>query len=171
MSIYRLVSPRITLPFPQLCQLNVLTLWTRLSTWCQSRRLYPLRSRLACFCCNRVTFDVLLLKCTGTDSLTGQVYLASFPQHNENVICPEMAHRACPLPEKLWTSRKLADASQLLTKPSTESGQDQGHGWHQQALLLCTDTHAVLWLSAAEQWGMEKADHLVHEALMLNVLW
>lgn len=159
------MSPHITLLFPQLCQLNILTQWTRLSTWCKSLQLYPLRSWLACFCCNSVTFDVLLLKCTG------QVYLASLTQHNANVICPEMAHRASPLPGKLCASRKLADASQLLPKPSAESGKGQGQGWHQRAELLSGNAHTAAWLSAAEQWGTKGAEHLVHEVFLLNVLW
>ena len=156
------MSPHITLLFPQLCQLNILTQWTRLSAWCKSLQLYPLRSRLVCFYCNNVTFDVLLLKCTGTDPLTGQVYLASLTQHNADVICPEMAHRACPLPGKLCASRKLADASQLLPKPSAELGKGQGQGWHQRAELLSGNTHEVARLLAVEQWGMEGAEHLVH---------
>lgn len=165
------MSPHITLLFPQLFQLNILTQWTRLPTWCKSPQLCPLRSWLACFCCNSVTFDVLLLKCTGTDPLTGQVYLASLTQHNANVICPEMAHRASPLPGKLCASRKLADASQLLPKPSAESGKGQGQGWHQRSELLSGNTHTVAWPSAAEQRGTKGAEHLVHEVLLLNVLW
>lgn len=170
MSIYIHMSPHKTWLLPQLCQLNILTQWTTLSTWCKSPQLYPLRSQLTCFCCNSVTFDVLLLKCTGRGPLTGQVYLASLTECNANVICPEMARRACPLPGKLCTSRKLAHASELVPEPSAESGNSQGQGWHQQAELLSSNTHAVTRLSAVEQWGMEGAEHLVCEVLLLNVL-
>ena len=86
-------------------------------------------------------------------------------QHNVNVICLEMARSACALPGKLCASRKLADASQLLPEPSAESGKGQGQVWHQWAELLSGSTHVMARLSAAEQWGMGGAEHLVHEVL------
>lgn len=117
-----------------------------------------------------MTFEVLLLKCTGTDPLTGQVCLASLVQHNMNVICLAMARRTGPLPGNLCTSRKLADVSQLLPEPSAESGKGQSQGWHQQAELLSGNIHPLPQFSTVQQWGVEGIDHLVHEVLLLNVL-
>lgn len=164
------MSPHITLLFPQLCWLNTLTQWTRLSTRCESLQLYPLRSWLACFYCNSVTFDVLLVKYTGTDPLTGQVTL----HHSRSTTRMWSArkwlvgHVPCQessaLPEN-WQMHRSCFPSPLQSRGKARARA----GISEQRSSLVT--HPLARLSAAEQWGMEGAGHLVHEVLLLDVLW